>query len=93
MSASYRFVVTGRVQGVYFRESARQQAAALGIGGWVRNLPDGRVEGIAFGDSETLETLRRWLQIGPAAARVDALDWQADESAAEPASAQFVVRR
>ncbi len=90
MSSSYRFVVSGRVQGVYFRESTRQRADALGLSGWVRNLDDGRVEGLACGAAKALAELQRWLHQGPPAARVDALHWEpADEAAQGP----FVVRR
>lgn len=88
--ASYRFSVSGRVQGVYFRQSTAERARALGLDGWVRNLPDGRVEGVAQGPSAALEQLRVWLRQGPSAARVDALDWQAG---AEPPPAGFEVRR
>ncbi len=78
---SYRFVVSGRVQGVYFRQSTLAQAQALGLRGWVRNLADGRVEGLAGGDDpDALVALRQWLQRGPQAARVDTLEWQPDDS-------------
>jgi acylphosphatase len=86
----YRFLVSGRVQGVYFRQSTAEQARQLGLHGWVRNLPDGRVEGLASGKPAKLETLKAWLRRGPPAARVDDLQWTAcDESAA----AGFEVRR
>jgi acylphosphatase len=91
MSApSYRFTVSGRVQGVYFRQSTREQAERLNLSGWVRNLADGRVEGLAHGAPAALEALRAWLQRGPAAARVDALEWQSD---GEIPPAGFEVRR
>lgn len=86
----YRFIVTGRVQGVYFRQSTVDQARQLGLSGWVRNLPDGRVEGVAGGEQATLETLKNWLRRGPPAARVDDLQWQLDESS--PAEG-FEIRR
>ena len=70
------FTVSGLVQGVFFRQSTRQQAELLGIGGWVRNLPDGRVEGRATGNEDMLETLRAWLTHGPAAATVLKLEWE-----------------
>lgn len=89
-AASYRFTVSGRVQGVYFRQSTREQAERLGLCGWVRNLADGRVEGMAHGEPAALEALRVWLQHGPAAARVDALEWRASE---ERPPAGFEVRR
>ncbi len=86
----YRFIVTGRVQGVYFRQSTADQARRLGLRGWVRNLPDGRVEGIASGDVAALEALRTWLRHGPPAARVDDLQWNA---AVEAPGEGFEVRR
>lgn len=77
----YRFIVTGCVQGVYFRQSTVDQARQLGLNGWVRNLTDGRVEGLAGGEPQALETLRTWLRHGPPAARVDDLQWvTVDES-------------
>lgn len=66
--------VSGRVQGVYFRASTVDQARQLGLGGWVRNLPDGRVELEAWGESGALNALRDWLSQGPALARVDRLE-------------------
>lgn len=88
--ASYRFTVSGRVQGVYFRQSTREQAERLGLSGWVRNRDDGRVEGLACGDAVALEALRAWLQRGPVAARVDAVDWTAST---EVPAVGFEVRR
>lgn len=57
--------VSGRVQGVFFRAATREQARLLGLTGWVRNLPDGRVEVQAFGEEELLKSLRQWLKRGP----------------------------
>lgn len=62
--------VSGRVQGVYYRASAAEQAAQLGLKGFARNLPDGRVEVLACGSKEAVEKLVAWLWIGPSAARV-----------------------
>lgn len=70
MSAA-RFLVTGRVQGVWFRAATREQAFALGLAGHARNLDDGSVEVVARGDAVALETLARWLQHGPPLAIVD----------------------
>jgi len=66
-----RFIVSGKVQGVFFRASAREQAQRLDITGHARNLDDGTVEVIACGDAANIEELERWLQRGPAAAHVD----------------------
>ena len=69
--AAARFLVSGRVQGVFFRASTREQALALGLCGLARNLADGRVEVIACGDHEAIAMLERWLHEGPPAARVE----------------------
>jgi len=76
--------VSGRVQGVFFRASARDQAEHLGLTGWVRNVPGGRVEIVAEGDDEDLEKLRRWARRGPAYAYVTEL-----EETMEPATGEF----
>ncbi len=68
-----RFVVSGRVQGVWFRASTREQAERLGIRGHALNLADGSVEVVACGDRAALDELAAWLRQGPELARVDAL--------------------
>lgn len=65
-----RCIVTGRVQGVFFRGSTRTEALALGITGRATNLPDGTVEVIMCGPKENLDALCRWLEQGPPMARV-----------------------
>lgn len=62
--------VSGRVQGVWFRQSTVETALAHGLSGWVRNLDDGRVELMAKGDEHGLMLLEAWLSIGPALATV-----------------------
>jgi len=74
MEASARFLVVGRVQGVFFRASTRAEALRLGIGGYAKNLDDGRVEVVAQGDPDAIELFARWLRHGPPQARVDALE-------------------
>ena len=69
--ATVRFVVSGLVQGVFFRASTRAEAQRLGIAGVARNLADGRVEVIASGSDAALDALEKWLRQGPPAARVD----------------------
>ncbi len=59
------FIVSGKVQGVCFRASTREHALKHGLCGSARNLADGRVEVIASGDADALETLAQWLQGGP----------------------------
>ena len=65
-----RFLISGKVQGVYFRQSTKSQAQRLGLRGVARNLPDGTVEVIAHGTQLAVEALRGWLDRGPAMARV-----------------------
>jgi acylphosphatase len=66
-----RVFVDGRVQGVGFRMSAAQEAARLGLAGWVRNLPDGRVEAVYQGTRDAVEQMLAWTRRGPLGARVD----------------------
>jgi acylphosphatase len=65
-----RCLVSGRVQGVYYRASAQQRARAAGIGGHARNLEDGRVEVLACGEERLVLEFIDWLRIGPSAAKV-----------------------
>ena len=67
-------IVTGRVQGVGFRYSTRQQATALGLSGWVRNTSDGRVEIEAAGETPALDTFLQWCHEGPPPAHVVAVE-------------------
>ena len=77
MTQSARHVqVRGRVQGVAFRWHARDQAAALGVAGWIRNLSDGSVEAWIEGEPAALDALVDWMRAGPPAARVSALRWE-----------------
>ena len=64
------FLIDGRVQGVCFRMVAYEQAHRLGLTGWVRNRPDGRVETVVEGDPEAVSSYRDWCRRGPSAARV-----------------------
>ena len=69
--AAARFLVSGRVQGVFFRASAREEALKLGLTGYAKNLPDGRVEVLAIGEASAVATLERWLAHGPPLAKVE----------------------
>ncbi len=66
-----RLIVTGRVQGVAFRYYARDAAREAGARGWVRNLPDGRVEAVLEGNLQTVNSLVQWFHRGSPASRVD----------------------
>jgi acylphosphatase len=68
-----KFIVSGRVQGVFYRASTREHALRLGLAGHAKNLPDGRVEVLACGSVDSLDALERWLRQGPPAARVEAV--------------------
>lgn len=69
-----RFRVTGRVQGVFFRASTRQQAERLGLTGHALNCPDGSVDVLACGPDDALDALEDWLHQGSPAARVEAVE-------------------
>ena len=70
---SARFIVRGKVQGVWFRASTRDEALKLGLRGYASNLSNGDVEVMAVGDAVAIEQLATWLQHGPPMARVDAV--------------------
>lgn len=74
MAKSLHCLVSGRVQGVAFRAFVRGEAQRLGLSGWTRNLFDGRVEVLAQGPDDALETLEARLRQGPILSRVDAVD-------------------
>ncbi|MBG0567600.1 acylphosphatase [Actinoplanes aureus] len=69
-----RVLVTGVVQGVFFRDTCRRVAGQQGVTGWVRNLPDGRVEAVFQGAPESVERLVTWCRTGPPDAQVTAVD-------------------
>ena len=84
-------LVSGRVQGVWFRGSTAKVAEALGLVGWVRNLPDGCVEIEAQGPASKIEEFIAWCRIGPPRASVDRVEVIEEASAAGYSS--FEVRR
>ena len=67
-------LVSGRVQGVGFRWAARAKGEELALAGWVRNLPDGRVEAWLEGEEQAVTAMLAWLRRGPTAARVTAVE-------------------
>jgi len=81
--------VSGRVQGVYFRAYAEDEAAFRKVAGWIRNAPDGRVEAVFEGAPDAIDAIIRWCHRGSPAADVTAVDvvWEAAQGVAE-----FVVR-
>jgi len=74
-------IVSGRVQGVFYRASAADQARTLGLSGWVRNLPDGRVEALFEGREAVILKMIDWCRLGPPSAKVSGVDvaWRAPE--------------
>jgi acylphosphatase len=85
-----RYLVSGKVQGVFFRASTAQQARRLGLSGWARNLPSGEVEVVAAGGETQLAELAVWLWQGPPAAAVVGV--VTEEWAAPVEAAGFDVR-
>ena len=74
-----RLFIKGRVQGVWFRDSTRQEALRLDVTGWTRNVPDGRVEVLAEGPAEKVRSLIDWCHQGPPLARVDRVEEALEE--------------
>lgn len=86
--------ITGRVQGVSYRASARDQAQRLGLAGWVRNTPDGAVELLASGPDDAVTVLMDWCRQGPSRAEVKSVDTRpAEEQELADCPESFVVRR
>ena len=90
MSIALQVWVSGRVQGVWFRQGTAEQATALGVNGWVCNLPDGRVEAWLEGEQQAVHALARWLEQGPPKAEVSGV--QVQEQTPQ-GYAEFEVRR
>ncbi len=78
-----RFLISGKVQGVWFRASTRDVAVGLGLRGYAKNLADGRVEVLATGKPEAIEALAAWLGRGPPLACVETME----RRAADPSEA------
>lgn len=66
--------MSGRVQGVFFRDDCRREAVAAGVDGWVRNRPDGRVEAVFEGEPDAVDRLVSWCRTGPPSARVTGIE-------------------
>lgn len=84
-----RYLISGRVQGVFYRVSAQQVATSLQLRGWVRNRRDGRVELFACGTLAQHDLLKNWLEIGPPHAKVTNID--ITDEATEPLAEQFEI--
>jgi acylphosphatase len=72
--AAKQIFISGKVQGVGFRFHAYEKAKELNLKGWVKNLPDGRVELVVGGESAAIDAMVKWAQKGPSAAEVRAMD-------------------
>jgi acylphosphatase len=75
--------ISGRVQGVFFRANTWKTARSLGLAGWVRNLPDGRVEVIMEGDAEAVAKMLAWCREGASPARVDGMEIREETATGE----------
>ncbi|MHB8790901.1 MAG: acylphosphatase [Desulfobulbaceae bacterium] len=84
-----RVIVRGRVQGVCFRDYTRRQAQALGVSGWVRNLPDRSVEAVIEGEAGSVEAMLAWLHNGSPMATVTAVEIEEEAARGEQG---FVIR-
>lgn len=85
--------ISGKVQGVFYRASAERVASGWGLSGWVRNLPDGRVELVGEGDRPQVEALILWCREGPPDARVTAVEvfWESPQQEQDVAEATFRI--
>ena len=83
MSKRYHIWISGRVQGVFFRANTWKQARSLGLSGWVRNLPDGRVESVFEGEARAAEAMLNWSRTGSPPSRVDSVEVLEETAAGE----------
>ena len=76
--ARARIIISGRVQGVFYRHNTNQEANRIGVTGWVRNLPSGEVEAVIEGEKDKVTELIEWCRIGPPYSRVDdvSVNWK-----------------
>lgn len=79
MKSSVRVLISGRVQGVFFRANTKQQAEMFGLLGWVRNTKDGKVEAIFEGEEEKLDEIIKWCHRGPPLSKVEKVDVKKQE--------------
>ncbi|MFO7966767.1 MAG: acylphosphatase [Archaeoglobaceae archaeon] len=90
MKSRIHVYISGRVQGVFFRDSTREKARELGVNGWVRNMRDGRVEAVFEGDEDKVGKMVEWCHEGPGSARVDQVQISKEEPVGEEG---FSVKR
>lgn len=83
MMKRYHVRISGRVQGVFFRANTWKTARSLGLTGWVRNLPDGRVEAVFEGEKDAAEKMLAWCRTGTTPARVERLEFDAEAPTGE----------
>lgn len=88
---SVHVMISGRVQGVFFRMETRRAAEAIGVSGWVRNLPDGRVEAVFEGTPEKVAQMLEWCRTGPPMAAVS--DVAVEENPAATGASGFRILR
>lgn len=88
----HHYVVTGRVQGVFYRASTQEAASRLGLVGWVRNCDDGSVELVACGEGSILNQLEHWLWQGPKFAEVSGVEVNEVDSEHVNRFADFSIR-
>ena len=74
MKINVNVLISGRVQGVWFRSSTKQKAEQLGVTGWVRNTKDGRVEAIFEGEENSVKSLIEWCHHGPPLAKIEKVE-------------------
>lgn len=81
MKVEAHVLISGKVQGVWFRANTKEKARQLNIKGWVRNLPDGRVEAVFQGEKEMVEEMIKWCYKGPPLAEVEnvEVEWKEPE--------------
>lgn len=84
-----RVIISGRVQGVFFRASAREEAERRGLAGWVRNLRDGRVEAVFEGEDKAVDEMVDWCRKGPPSAAVTGVELFVEKPTGEVG---FIVR-
>lgn len=77
-------LVKGLVQGVFYRANTQRRAERLGVDGWVRNLPDGRVEAVFEGEEEAVRELIEWCKVGPPGAVVESVTVEWERPRGEP---------